>query len=99
MDSEIRSADVRTRRIAQFYRSLPVEGFVKEVTRFLSDRGLSNKWLAKRIGLSDAVVSQFLAGKHPGDNDEVRHKIDQALNIHREREANRLPVQFVETHQ
>ena len=52
---------------------------------FMEESGKSQRQLSKEIGLSTSVISQFLNGTYPGDNQEVAKTIEQYLSVSKER--------------
>ncbi len=52
---------------------------------FLKESGKSQRQIAKETGLSSSVISQFLKGIYPGDNQEIAKTIEQYLAVGKER--------------
>lgn len=72
--------------------------FIERITQFLKVSGWKANRLARSSGISTAVLSQFMSGKYPGDNDSVRLKIMSVL----EREFDKMNTRefnpdFIET--
>lgn len=51
---------------------------------FMKESGKSQWQISKETGLSTSVISQFLNGSYPGDNQEVAKTIEQYLSIGKE---------------
>lgn len=57
----------------------------KDLSDFMQESGKSQRQIAKETGLSSSVISQFLKGTYPGDNQEVSKVIGQYLSISKDR--------------
>lgn len=57
----------------------------KDLSDFMQESGKSQRQIAKETGLSSSVISQFLKGTYPGDNQEVSKAIEQYLSISKDR--------------
>ena len=64
------------------------------LTDFMAKSKKTQKQISKEIGLSTAVVSQFLSGTYTGDNNEVAQTINKYLIIGNERLNNVLSTRF-----
>lgn len=57
----------------------------EQLRGFLTESRKSQKQVAKEIGLSPAVISQFLSGVYAGDNAEIAAKVQQYLTVGKSR--------------
>lgn len=64
------------------------------VKRAREELGLTNASLAKEIGQSPSVVSQFLSGSYAGDNDALARKLNAAVERLARVEEARLPADW-----
>jgi len=62
-----------------------IERARQDLSRFIEDSQKSQKQVSKEIGVSSAVISQFLSGTYSGDNENAAIAIEQYLNVARER--------------
>jgi len=60
-----------------------IEQARKDLNSFLETHGKSQRNIAKEIGLSNSVISQFLSGTYIGDNENVANKVNQFLEMSR----------------
>lgn len=56
-----------------------------DLIQFMEDSQKPQKQIAKEMGLSNSVVSQFIKGIYPGDNDGISKSIEQYLSVAKER--------------
>lgn len=73
---------------------------IKErVLKVLNERSLSQNALAKGLGISSAMLSQYLSGQYPGNTESLETKLEQWLTKEDEK-RNKRPktiIPFVET--
>ena len=50
------------------------------LTRFLRDEKISQAEIARKLGLSDSIISQYLKGRYEGDNAAITNKIVNFIN-------------------
>jgi DNA transposition AAA+ family ATPase len=72
--------------------------FADTVKSFIEARSWSMGALAKAAGISNGALSQFLAGKYPGDNDSLRAKVENVMTRERDKAVQpKTASEFVET--
>lgn len=69
----------------------------KELTDFMAESQKSQKQISKEIGISSAVISQFLSGVYNGDNEEIADKILQYVRVAKARQNTIKIPEFCET--
>lgn len=70
--------------------------YAEKLKGFMNDTGTSQSRVAKRLGVSSSVVSQFLKGKYPGDIPTLVNKIVELINSSASRDRNK-GAGYVET--
>jgi DNA transposition AAA+ family ATPase len=63
----------------------------------MSERQYSQADIARMLGISSAVISQFLAGKYKGNLEDLINKIDNLINSEDRRSRQTRGSQYVET--
>lgn len=70
----------------------------EELKKLMDENSLSNAAISRSLGVSPAVLSQWLAGKYAGDNAGVEEKVKAFLSIQTERRrAPKRQLEFVQT--
>jgi len=67
------------------------------LTRFLRDEKISQAEIARKLGLSDSIISQYLKGRYEGDNAAITNKIVNYINDFSRRKDRLKNDAFVET--
>src|ERR1700722_14197035 len=68
-----------------------------DVAIFIKDHGIIRKDLAKAVGYSPGVISEFLAGTYAGNNGEVAIHLDSWVEDEADRRKRPATTQFVWT--
>ena len=72
---------------------------ISELSELMTRRNWSQTQVARAIGKSSAVISQYLQGKYPGDVNSLERDIAALINREAEKEkSKRLSVSFVRTY-
>lgn len=69
----------------------------KEVTKIIESDGLSMTAVARACGISTAAVSTFLSGTYQGRNDKVEKALESFVRRHRDKQAGRVDLKYVDT--
>lgn len=64
-----------------------VEKARNRLINYINDTGKSQAFIARRIGLSSATISQFLSNSYSGDNEEIAMMIDSFLYLQEMRKS------------
>jgi DNA transposition AAA+ family ATPase len=70
---------------------------MREALRAHIEAGVTQTVVARQAGASSAAISQFLAGKYPGDNEALAERIRQYLELVEKRRSSVAGPKFVET--
>lgn len=74
------------------------EELKEQLKKFMGERGISANRVSLSLGLSSAVLSQYLKGVYQGDNSRVDEAVQDLLERERERrQMGRREMRFVET--
>lgn len=71
-----------------------VESARNQLTDYISTTKRSQASVSKELGISTAVISQFLAGSYPGSNEDIADKVIQFLELDRKRRRRTPPLSF-----
>jgi len=71
--------------------------FTEKVKAFMAKTGVSQTDLAAKIGISATALSQFFAGKYPGDNASLINKLGEYINRIGRRQRRSQEPDYVET--
>ena len=75
-----------------------VESIRLELQRYIDEHGISQVTVARGIGKTHPVVSQFLNNKYPGDVEEVARAIESWLTKQHEKAASKkVAINYVQT--
>ena len=68
----------------------------EDLSLFMGESGKTQNQVAKEMGISSSVISQFLKGAYTGDNENTAKSISQYLEIARERLSDAKETTFYE---
>lgn len=83
-------------RILMGYQHEKHEDTAKKLKAFLVDHDWTQAGFAQRIGVSTAVINQFLQGKYKGNLEDLSNKIINLLNT-LDRKSRQFEKKFIET--